>query len=155
MDASMTRFESRVRDAFASLISAFELRRVQSSLLSWEYLVAFENDYAGLLVRFEPRTGPWVELARLAVINGKTTRIESYDLVFLLQERGGAWRKVRCESVDDPCVAETLTRLAQDVQEYATDVLQGDFSVFPRLRKRAEDNLRQTEEWLYNPKDEY
>src|SRR5262249_62266318 len=98
--------------------------------------------------RFERMVGPWVELPRLEQTN--TRSAERYDLSFLLTERDPSWKgSPRCDDIDDPRLPTFLNELAEKLRQFGSDVLRGDFSIFPQLKRRAEENLRRTDKELF------
>lgn len=120
---------------------------MSSTVRTPEHRIIFENGTTRVVVVFEMGAVPWVEL-------GKRTapgeRRERYDFQFLLMERAPHEVPEMSERVrHDDDVMPSVRRLAILVREYAPDILRGDFSVFPRLRDRAEENFARTNADLY------
>jgi len=157
MDNPLATFERNVFDAFGPLTSSAGLQHVRSVIHAPELAVFFEGHSVGLAVKFELVMTPWVELAHIVrADDGHITVRERCGLKFILAERAPLEQQtsVPMKDGDDPALAIVLGELARQVQQYAADVLGGDFSVFPLCRRRAEENLRRTEEQLYGPSRE-
>jgi hypothetical protein len=147
-------FENKVFDAFGSLALSFGLRHVRSVIHVPELAVFFEGGSVGLAVKFELSMTPWVELAHIERDDaGHIATRERCGLKYILAERAPLEQpmNVPLEDVDDPKLVTVLRELARQVQQYAADVLSGDFRIFPLCRRRAEENLLRTEEQLYKP----
>jgi len=146
-DAEVRMYDDAVREAFRFLIEEFSFERVSSTLRTPEHRIIFENETTRVVISYEMGSAPWVEL-------GKRTapgeRGERYDLRFLLMKR------VPYEVPDiserarhNEPVRPTVQRLASLLRDNASDILTGNFSIFPRLRVRAEENLARTSAALY------
>jgi hypothetical protein len=67
-----------------------------------------------------------------------------------LLERDPTWQGTpRCDDINDPRLPRLLDKLAVKLRRHGADVLRGDFAIFPRLRQRAEENLRRTNKELF------
>lgn len=145
-------FEKIVLASFGPVCADFELTHVRSLINGPECSVTFESTVAGLTVYFELGIGAWVQVGQVhRDQGGNVARREFYDLSFFLELRAPAERRPpRFDDVDHPGVVGVVEDLARQVRAYAADVLEGDFTVIPALRKRAEENLCITEARLYD-----
>ena len=138
----LKRFEQQVLATFGFLGSDYGFAHTSSLVaggMQWQ--IKLRNDTTGVEVSFETGTGPWVMLSR----DG-----EEYGLGYLVEERTGAAVVARrIDNIDDPALQPALSRLAEQLQTYATDILRGDFSIFPKLRARAEARAREASRHLY------
>lgn len=147
---SPERFENDVAHAFAFLLAEYGMRRTAFNVHAIECSVAYGNDTTAVCVKYEVGARPWVELARLERINDRVVKRERYDLQYLLDERGTTeHQRSPNQQFDDGRLAMNLADLAGLLRTFASDVLSGDFSIFPRLRERAEENLRRTNREIY------
>jgi hypothetical protein len=152
MATPLTIFERGVFDTFGSLTSVFGLPHVRSVIHVPEIAIFFENNSLGLAVKFEIGMTPWVEFAHiLRDHGGRIVAKERCGLDFILAERSQLEPRLSMplETVDDPRLIDILEELARRVQQYAPDVLRGDFAIFEVCRQRQEEKLRRTEEELY------
>ena len=137
-------FRDAVRSAFAFLEElGFSMTTVEQS--GPEVCAEFRNATTFVSVAVEIGGRPWVTVGRLT--RGETG--EHYDLAFLLEERSpgvGEWSKSGAKSED---LRAILEHQAKALAAHGTDILNGDFTVFDRLRLRAEENLRRRERELY------
>src|SRR5438477_3976686 len=146
-DDLLASFDASVRRGFDFLIIRFGFRHVGSSMHAPECSTVYENSTTRITVAFELGSGPWVELERKVSSFLNIGRRERYDLAFLLMERvPDETRTDNITDLDDPELPKVLEGLGRQLEEYGSDVLRGDFSVFPRLRKRAEENLKRRSE---------
>jgi hypothetical protein len=144
-------FEEIVRRSFGPVCKKFGLTHVRSLIYGPECSTTFENSVAGVTVHLEMGAGVWVQVGQLhRDKSDKVVRREFYDLSFFLDERAPMEkRSPRFDDVNDPALSGVVDELARQVSAYAADVLEGDFAVLPRIRERAEENLRVTEARLY------
>lgn len=147
----LQRFKEIVLGSFGLLAARFLLTYVRSTIYGPECSITFENTVSGLTVHFEMGTGVWVQVGRLhRDRSASVSRREFYDLSFFLDERAPTEKRFpRFDNVNDPGIPGAVDDLARQVSTYASDVLGGDFAILPRIRKRAEENLRLTESQLY------
>jgi hypothetical protein len=133
-------FEKQVSDAFHFLFEEFRFHRVSSGAVPPEWYVILQNETTAVTVNFETGVGPWIMLSSL--LSPKA----GFDLTFLLQERGsGPVDRSRCREIDDPIVPLCLRELAKRLRIHAKDVLNGDFTIFPKLEIRAAENARRAD----------
>ncbi len=145
-------FEKQARHAFDFLVAGFGFSHSGSAIRPPECWTAYENSTTCIVIAFELGVGPRVEIQRKQPsLLGFGSR-ERYDLAFLLMERA-AGEKYRYEiaDLDDPELPNALQALAHQLERFGKDILSGDFSVFPQLRKQAEENFKRTNRELYGP----
>ena len=134
-------FERTVLDAFQYLLNDFGFRYLSTNMHSPECWATFHNSTTAVTVHFEMASRPWVELAKLKHDGGSIETNRS-ALEFLVHERAPEEAKVRANVYDDEEIRQVIYDKAHQLRDYGRDVLQGDFSVFPRLKELAMENLR-------------
>jgi len=145
----MTELFLRVaKKAFRFLIDEFQCRLTSKKSDAWGAELTYQNDTTAVNVRYEPREQfVFVLLCRL--INGKMPAYDSFDsfgLSDLLTLRAPEL-KIRKRSAPERFTENDLRHMvitfARGVRGHATDILHGDFSIFPELEKivkrRAEE----------------
>jgi hypothetical protein len=136
MDRDIKNFEQTALSAF-SLLAQYGFKHFGTDVFLPDIKIRFRASITEVTVVYEIGSSPGVELGRLAWVNGKQERVEYYGLRFLLMARApGETYRVRCE-INDPVMPSLLERLAFLLVQYGNDVLQGDFSIFLRLRELA------------------
>ncbi|HEV8433686.1 MAG TPA: hypothetical protein VGR95_09740 [Thermoanaerobaculia bacterium] len=149
-DEPLRTLEEMVFASFGPLCQKAGLTHVGSLISRSQCLITFEGSVSGLAVYFEPGTGVWVQVGRVHKEPGDRRRREFYDLSFFLDERAPSdERPPGFVSVHDSGVRTAIEDLARKTSAYAMDVLNGDFAILPKIRARAEENLRITEARLY------
>lgn len=147
---AIDRFEHEVTRTFEFLVSDFGFTRMDTTAQGPEAAVRFQSATTQVSVKFEFFSGPWVELARVEQSAGTVRAVDRYDLNFLMMERAPGWQGFgKCDNITDPTLPQLLETLARSLREYGADILKGDFSIFPKLRQRAEENLRRTNKELF------
>jgi len=118
---------------------------ITDPLATFERGVFDARESVGLAVKFELGMTPWVELTQIVRSNnGSIVARGRCGLVFLLAERAPGEKPLDMPlaDVEDLKLTVVLKDLARQVQQYAADVLGGDFTIFPRCRIRAQERLR-------------
>lgn len=130
----------------------FRFRHVTTELVPPECAISFRNLSTGVDVVLEIGSAPWVELSRLDA-GDPSRKAERYDLQFVLDERipGRVVRNPKPVDEDAKALADELHQLANELRAYARDILEGDFRIFPKLQRRAEEHHRRREQELYGP----
>ena len=143
-------FRTIVKQEFGFLVDEFGFKKYSSGVRTPECWVAFRTATTGVTVMFELGAGPWVEVARLGLHEGRTVELERYSLDFLLMERAPLEERTsRCDGLDDPQLAAILARQAHQLRAHAEDILNGDFHIFPRLKGLAESAKRKWEQEVF------
>lgn len=135
-------FEKTVLDAFQYLLNDFGFRYLSTNVHAPECWATFHNSTTAVTVHFEMASQPWVELAKLKHDADTIVETNRSALEFLVQERAPEEMKVRANVDDDEEIRQVIYDKARQLRDYGRDVLQGDFTVFPRLKELAMENLR-------------
>ena len=133
VNPNIKKFEDAALSAFAFL-SSYGFRHCGSRLLIPQFQVYFRNNTTEVTLFYEIGSSPEALLGRLEIVDGKEYDVEYYSLGFLLAERAPheEW-EYPCE-LNDPGLPAAIERQAVLVERYAKDVLEGDFSIFPKLK---------------------
>jgi hypothetical protein len=107
-----------------------------------ECSVRFKNATTGVEIRYEMPNAPTVSVARLGRY-GRFSR-DHYGLKFIIAERCPERDvdHILTRSTPDTGFKELLESYAELLKEYATDILKGDFSVFPQLERHVRREMR-------------
>jgi hypothetical protein len=134
--------EAVVLDAFAYLVENFGFRYLSTSMHAPECWSTFHNETTAVTVHYEIGSQPWVELAKLKRNGDRVVEQSRAALEFLVQERAPEEVSLRTSGDDDEERRRAIYTKARQLREYGSDVLRGDFHVFPRLQELAAENLR-------------
>ncbi len=138
---SFQRFVVTVVDVF-SFLKTFDFQLESCGDGKNECSVRFTNQTTGVEISYEMPESPGVSLARLKP-NGQFSR-DHYALRFILLERYPEFdvREALKQSSSDNGFKPLLQLYADEVKDYAADVLVGDFSVFALLDKHVKAEMR-------------
>ena len=148
----MKQFEEHCRRIFKPVLEVkFGSKIVKIEHGDYGELIKYQNETTGTTIYNEPRDGIFVSLSRL--VNGKIpeypihieagTILNSFDLEDIISLRTAKKNiKIKLKSylrkLNFPFkfdLEKALTRYAADLEEYAADILSGDFKDFPELEK--------------------
>lgn len=141
-------FEQKVLEAFRYLIDDYGYQRQSTSIHAPECWTTFRSVTTAVTVHYEIGSTPWVELAELVRDGDRAVERRRTSLELLLRERAPDEQTFTAASDDD--IPRALREKARQLRTYGDDILRGDFSVFPRQREVAEENLNTrnaTESW--------
>jgi hypothetical protein len=136
-----TQIETIVLDAFAYLVDSFGFHYVSTDIHAPECWSTFRNATTAVTVHFELGSSAWVELAELRRQGDNIVERNRSALEFLVKERAPREAALRSNDSDED-VKRLIYEKARQLREYGSDVLRGDFHVFPRLRELAAEGLK-------------
>ena len=150
-------FERLSKNAFRFLEERFGCRVVAVERRAYGTYIVYLNSTMGVRLSLQPREGGiFVDLVRL--INGKIPEypifVKSQDPLhwFDLEDLVGLRAphlKIKQPPVGTLCrpkvLKEVLVKYANLLQRYASDVLKGDFKIFPRLEKIVRARAKESE----------
>jgi hypothetical protein len=134
--------EKVVLDAFAYLVENFGFRYLSTSMHAPECWSTFHNETTSVTIHYEIGSQPWVEIAKLKREGDRIVEQNRAALEFLIQERAPGEVLLTTSGHDEEGTRRVIYAKARQLREYGSDVLRGDFRVFPRLKELAEENLR-------------
>ena len=137
-----TEIETIVLDAFAYLLESFGFRYLSTNTHTPECWSTFHNETTAVTVHYEVGSEPWVELAELKREGNRVVERNRVALHFLVEERAPQEVSLRGPGDDDEGTRRVIYEKARQLQQYGSDILRGDFHVFPRLKEHAAENLR-------------
>ena len=134
-------FARLVQKAFIPLESQYQFKKTAASFHTGGVEVTYQNATTELCLNYEIGTYPWITIGDIQ--NPKEDRI---SLDWLLVEVGEREPPTPDETFfplemeDDQLEAELHKKIKQLIK-FGADILQGDFSLLPTLKVRAENYL--------------
>lgn len=148
-------FARDVRQSFSFLEEEFGFQPGNVHAHLPEVWVSFSSSATEVTIIYEVGSTPWVELARRSTCDGKLVKTETSSLELLLEERAPSTGIRECEIAEAGTEAfrACLRAKAAALREFGSDILRGNFDVFPRLRVRAAENERKRNLELFGSAD--
>ncbi len=148
-------FERDVCESFNFLKEEFGFQVEEVRVHLPEVWASFFSDVTEVTIIYEVGSTPWVELARRGTWRGKRVKAETSSLELLLEERAPSFSMPQCEIAQPGTEAfrACLRAKAGALREFGSDILGGNFDVFPRLRIRAAENERKRNLELFGSAD--
>jgi len=134
-------FERLIAKTFLSLETKYGFKKTKTDYHSGGVIVTFQNPTTEVILNYEIGEYPWVTIADIN--NPETDRISLDWLLVELGEREApttdeAFMPLR---MDDSHLEIELTKKKEQLLNFGTDFLKGDFSLLPNLQQRADDYL--------------
>jgi hypothetical protein len=146
-------FKSAVSETFSFLASDYEFKLASIEVYPPECVVKYQNDTTGIYVFYEWQSVLGVDLVRLGRTPSAVIVEELYSLDCLILERCPREPTSReyCEKKvwSEAHIEEVLRAYARTLRDCGRDILSGDFSIFPSLRKRKDEIIRRKTLELY------
>lgn len=146
-------FKQAVDEVFEPLFTEFGFQHVETLEYMPECLVKYHNKTTGLHLTYEWKSCIWVSVVRLKRIGKEVAEIAKFDLFFVLEIRQPEIDSGKFHGSDKewttPFVEELLREYALLLRKSANDILTGDFSIFPELKKLAATNRRKRNKELF------
>lgn len=145
-------FRKATREVFSFLIEDFDFTYISTQVHLPMCAIEFQSKTTGVTVLYEWESTLWVELTRLRREGNQVGEWETYGLHLLLMERSP--NKLVKQVPDsrtrtDAQVNAMLRQHATALKECASDVLAGDFRIFPTLRAVADNERRRLNKELF------
>ncbi|MCP4138881.1 MAG: hypothetical protein GY755_01065 [Chloroflexi bacterium] len=136
-------FERLIAKTFLSLETKFGFKKTNTAYHSGGVIVTFQNPSTEVIVNYEIGEYPWVTIADIK--NPKTDRT---SLDWLLVELGEREEPTTDEAfmplrMDDAHLEAELEKKKVQLLKFGADLLNGDFTLLPKLQERAEDYLNE------------
>lgn len=139
-------FKQAVDEIFEPLFTEFGFRHVETLEYMPECLIKYHNETTGLHLTYEWKSRMWVSLVKLQRLGKEVTEVAKFDFLFVLQIRQPEIDNNDFHGGDKEWtttfVEERLRDYATLLRKSARDVLTGDFSIFPELKKLSAANRR-------------
>lgn len=126
---------SSARKRFDDLLKKYDIHFLGLEQHGIECNVTYEGELLGITIHYEIATTPWVTFTDMATMEG-------YGLDFLIKERKGPPRPDFARFNEKARIDHALDFYASSLKKYGSDVLQGDFSIFPDLTRRSRKMAR-------------
>ena len=108
--------------------------------------VRFRSENVEVMLSYKIGSHPWIEISRLAPIDGRKKKAESFDFELLLKERAPHEEyEVRFDLLDGG-MRYGVMRLARLLEQYGQDVLEGDFSALMRFKESHPEKTGEAKE---------
>lgn len=139
-------FRQAVNEVFEPLFTEFGFQHVETLQYMSECILKYRNQTAGINILYEWESQVSISLVKLERTASEVTEASKGDFLFLL--------KIRQPSIDtnkfhggdkewtNAYVEQLLREYVTLLSENARDVLTGDFSIFPELKKLAAEHRR-------------
>lgn len=146
-------FKQAVIEIFEPLFAELGFQHVQTLEYMPDCVLEYLNETTGINVRYEWKSQVSIRLVKLKRTGSEVTEAASYDLLFLMQLRQPEIDVNKFYGDDkewtDAYIEQRLREYAIFLKESARDVLTGDFSVFPELKKLTAKNRRETNKAMF------
>lgn len=140
-------FERIVTGAFRSLEVRHGFKKGETIYSQKKCTVQYLNATTDVTVHYELGREPWLEISDITNAEDKST------LGWLLVERGvektpAPADAFRSTKLPDGKLASDLEKKVQQLLEHGTDLVKGDFSLMPKLQKRAKKYALDCERYI-------
>jgi hypothetical protein len=146
-------FKQATAETFNFLVDDYGFEPVSTIVHAPECEIKYWNKTTGVTVTYEWGGVIWVDLSRLKRASAEAVENERYSLDILMLEccpdRGVKELQPSEEESSNQYVERVLPTYAKVLKKCGSDVLAGDFRIFPRLKKHAEEVLRQRNKELF------
>ncbi|OQX63871.1 MAG: hypothetical protein B5M51_04565 [Anaerolinea sp. 4484_236] len=134
-------FERLIKKTFLSLETKFGFKKIKTEYHSGGVIVCFQNPTTEVILNYEIGEFPWVTIADI-----NNPEIDRTSLDWLLVELGERKTPTTDEvflpaRMDDAQLEVELQKRSAQLLRFGADFLKGDFTLLPKLQKRAEDYL--------------
>ncbi|MBI2757488.1 MAG: hypothetical protein HYX49_02280 [Chloroflexi bacterium] len=131
-------FEKIINKTFRGLETKYGFKKIETVFQQRSCIVRFQNTTTELILTYEIGGMPWLSIADVTSPKEKQTTLE-----WLLVEQGfdktpapeAAFLPTKMEESKLEAVLQSKN---QQLLEFGTDLLKGDFTILPKLQKRAE-----------------
>src|SRR5882724_1401861 len=140
-------FKQAVTDIFESVLTEFGLKHVATVEDMPDCVIKYQNETTGVSVRYEWKSQVSVNLVELERTPTEVTEQKRYDLLLLMEIRRPEIDPHKFYRDDknwtNNYIEELLRAYGSFLRDDARDVLTGDFSIFPELKKLSAKYRRQ------------
>ena len=139
-------FRQAVNETLRPLFIELGFHHVETLEYMPDCVLKYHNQTTGINVNYEWKSRLWIDLVKLERSGNEVTEASRFDLFFLLQIRQPAIDTKNFHGGDKEWTTGYIEQLLREyatlLRENARDVLTGDFSIFPELKKLAAANRR-------------
>ena len=131
-----TEFETMIDKAFWGLEAKYGFKKTETRFVDRSCIIRFRNATTEVLLNYELGNTPWLEISDTHNAENKST------LGWLLVELGvdkppKPEQAFLPTTLTEGTLEPTLKKMGQQVLDYGAELLQGDFTVIPKLQTRA------------------
>jgi hypothetical protein len=142
-----TEFENMVDKAFWGLEAKYGFKKTATSYVDRTCTVQFKNATTEVILNYELGNAPWLEISDVHNPEKKTT------LGWLLVESGvdkapKPEQAFRPTTLSEGTLTPVLQKMGQQVLDYGSDLLRGDFTIMPKLQARAKKYDQECQRYL-------
>jgi hypothetical protein len=147
MVSPVSSFELAAAEVFEPFLKEYGFARVSTIVHKPECVVKYWNRTSGIHIDYEAASSLMVDLVQLERTEEETVDNRSYDLSLLMELRHPDIDRTQSYGSDknwsDEYFKKLLQKYAAFLKEEAHDVLTGDFTIFPELKKLSAHCWRQ------------
>ena len=142
-----TEFENLVDKAFWGLEAKYGFKKTTTSYVDRTCTVQFKNATTEVVLNYELGKTPWLEISDVHNSENKTTL--GWLLVELSVDKAPKPEQAfRPTTLSEGTLAPVLQKMGQQVLDYGSDLLKGDFSILPKLQARAKKYDQECQRYL-------
>jgi len=131
-----TEFEIMVDKAFWGLDAKYGFKKTETKFVGRTCTVQFRNATTEVLLNYELGNMPWLEISDTQHAEIKSTL--GWLLVELdIEKPPKPEQAFRPTTLSEGTLDPILQKMGEQILEYGTDLLKGNFTVFPKLQARA------------------
>jgi hypothetical protein len=145
-------FKQATAEVF-KFLEVYNFEHVSTSDHAPECEIKYQNETTGVTITYEWGGVAWVELSRLKRKRAGVVEDGTYSVDILILECCPEWDINDFYPSENESPSQYVKRVLQDyaevLKECGHEILKGDFQIFPKLKKHAEDVLRQKNKELF------
>ncbi len=131
-----TEFENMVDKAFWGLEAKYGFKKTATNYVDRTCTVQFKNATTEIILNYELGNAPWLEISDVRDAEKKTTL--GWLLVELGQDKAPKPEQAfRPTTLSEGTLDPILQKMGQQLLDFGSDLLKGDFLILPKLQARA------------------
>ena len=132
-----TEFENMVDKAFWGLEAKYGFKKTATNFVDRTCTVQFKNATTEILLNYELGNTPWLEISDLHNAGNKTTL--GWLLVELGEDKAPKPEQAfHPTTLSEGTLEPVLQKMGQQLLDFGSDLLKGDFALLPKLQARAQ-----------------
>ena len=134
-------FIQTVEKTFWALESKYGFKKTATTFRTNDVIVTFQNATTSVVLNYEIGQMPWLTIADITDPENKHASLD-WLLVELGQQKAPAVEEAfSTRALENDKLEAELQRQVQALLTFGADMLNGDFSILPKLQKRADNYL--------------
>jgi hypothetical protein len=130
-------FEKIINKTFWELETRYGFKKTETTFQPRGCLVKYQNRTTELALNYEIGHTPWLAIADIASPEEKQSTLEWLLVEQGIEEPPTVDAAFMPAKMDESKLETVLQSKNQQLQEFGADLLKGDFTILPRLQKRA------------------